>query len=245
MKNGDGKLNHLLRRQLIIKLSKTVLVTGASLGIGNQTARAFAKNGHNVIAVSRNFGLLQKLKEEFNSVEIYQLDVSDFEMVKEFCNTLKNRQIDVVVHNAGGGINLPGDIVNDKVESWRQAYDLNVIAPMEMTRLLLGNLSLSNAPQLVIVTSVAGHGVYRGGSNYTVAKHAEVALSKLLRTEFFDKNIRVTEISPGSVNSRKEPGRHGCLEPEDVANSILWASTLPDYVNIDSINLTHINNLPI
>jgi NADP-dependent 3-hydroxy acid dehydrogenase YdfG len=223
-------------------MKKTVLITGASLGIGNATAKKFAENGHNVIAVSRNISLLNELKSEFESISVHQLDVSDFNEVKEFAINLKNVPIDIIVNNAGGGFDLPGDIINDKVESWRKSYDLNVIAPMELSRLLFTNMNLAKAPQVIIVTSTAGRFPYKGGSNYAVAKHAEVALAKLLRMEFANKNIRVTEIAPGSVNSRSQPGWSSCLEPKDVAEAIFWSSEVPEYVNVDSIQIMHINN---
>lgn len=223
-------------------MKKTVIVTGASLGIGNATVKKFAENGHNVIAISRNIELLEKLKKEFNSVLTYQLDVSDFNQMKEFVKSLNNLPIDILINNAGGGFDLPGDIISDNVDSWRNAYDLNVIAPMELSRLLFNNMSLSKSPQIIIVTSTAGRFLYRGGSNYAIAKHAEVALAQLLRMEFSNKNIRVTEIAPGSVNSRNQPGWENCLDPKDVADAIFWSSEVPSYVNVDSIQIMHINN---
>ena len=90
---------------------------------------------------------------------------------------------------------------------------------------------------------MAGHFVYRGGSSYTVAKHAEVALAEILRFELFKSNIRVTEIAQGNVNSRGDRDPGNSLNAEDVAEAIRWSIMVPKHVNIEKLSILHINNL--
>ena len=216
-----------------------VIVTGASFGIGKETAKILSENGFNVIAIARNITELNKIKSE--KIDVYQLDITKDKEIDLFKNYISDKNIIALINNAGGGIGWSEDIINDNPDHWRQAYDLNVVGALNMTKVAVPRMT--GGGNVVLVTSACGHDVYKGGSGYTVAKHAEVGLVKLLRLELLNKNIRVTEISPGNVNSRgdRQPGTS--LDPQDVADAIRWAIMVPKHVNVESISIFHINNL--
>lgn len=220
-------------------MSEYVVVTGASFGIGKKTAQILSQNGFKVIAVARNIAELNKIKSE--NIDVYQLDITKDQEIQSFANYIADKKIIALINNAGGGFGGANDIVNDNPDHWRMAYDLNVVGALNMTKICVPKMS--DGGNVVLVTSACGHDVYKGGSGYTVAKHAEVGLVKLLRLELLNKNIRVTEISPGNVDSRgdRQPGT--ALNPEDVADAIRWAIMVPKHVNVESISIFHINNL--
>ncbi len=222
-------------------LKKTVVVTGASFGIGKATAKLLAENNFHVIAIARSIDELKSIESE--NIELYQMDITNSLEVENFGKYIYDKKIDALVNNAGGGFNLPNNILNDDVDNWKKSYDLNVIGAMNMTKTVAPSMIKNGGGNVVLITSMAGHFVYRGGSSYTVAKHAEVALAEILRFELFDKNIRVTEIAPGNVNSRGDRDRNNCLNPEDVADAIRWALMVPEHVNIETLSILHINNL--
>jgi short-subunit dehydrogenase len=222
-------------------LKKTVVVTGASFGIGKATAKLLAENNFHVIAIARSIDELKSI--ESDNIEVYQMDITNRSEVENFGKHIYDRKIDALVNNAGGGFNLPNNIITDDVDHWKKSYDLNVVGAMHMTKIVAPSIIKNGGGNVVLVTSMAGHFVYRGGSSYTVAKHAEVALAEILRFELFDKNIRVTEIAPGNVNSRGDRDRNNCLNPEDVADAIRWSLMVPEHVNIETLSILHINNL--
>lgn len=220
---------------------KIVIVTGASVGIGSATAIKLADAGYYVIAVSRDIDKLNELKRKTSGgIEPYQLDVTDDKAVEEFSKYFKDRPIQALINNAGGshGFYL---VEHGEAEYWRKCYDLNVVAPANLVRWLMPSFEKNNGGHIVMVTSLAGYFPYPSSASYSAAKRAESVVADTLRFELSSKNIKVTEIIPGNVASR-EP-RPMALEPEDVAEAIKWSITMPDYVNVNSINLAHVHNL--
>ena len=222
-------------------MKKIAVVTGASYGIGRETCKALASDGFHVIAVARTTNEIEGLSAENSNIESYTLDITNEEAVNDFIKYIGDKKISVLVNNAGGGAtNLP--VVDDSLDRWRYTYDLNVLAPVNLIRLLVPNMIKNENGHVVFITSTCGHYVYRGGSGYTVAKHAEVALAELLRMEMLYQNVRVTEIAPGNVNSRNQGDAENRLTPEDVAEAVRWSVSMPKHVNVESIKLLHINN---
>ena len=218
-----------------------VIVTGASFGVGKATSLLLASSGFDVIAVARNIDELNKIASD--NIKVYELDITNKDQVENFGNLMQGENIVALINNAGGGFNLPNSILDDEIDNWRKSFDLNVTGAAHMTKMIAPIMINNGGGNVVLITSMAGHDVYRGGSSYTVAKHAEVALSKILRLELFQKNIRVTEISPGNIDSRGDRDTSNCLSPEDIAEAIRWSITAPSHVNIESISIMHINNL--
>jgi NADP-dependent 3-hydroxy acid dehydrogenase YdfG len=174
---------------------------------------------------------------------VYQVDISNKSQVESFGQLMQGKKIVALINNAGGGFNLPNTILDDDMDNWKKSFDLNVIGAAHMTKVIAPIMIENGGGNVVLVTSMAGKAVYRGGSSYTVAKHAEVALSEILRLELFHHNIRVTEISPGNINSRGDRDGGSSLEAIDVAEAIRWSIMVPKHVNIESLSIMHVNNL--
>jgi NADP-dependent 3-hydroxy acid dehydrogenase YdfG len=217
---------------------KTAIVTGASKGVGYATVKLLSKNGYKVIAVSRNLLNLKDL--ESDNVEIYQLDITNESQIKSFFEKYKDITLDLLVNNAGGGSG-PTNIINETPENFRKAYDINVTGPMYISQLFVPCMQRSESPTIIFVTSIGGNIPYPGGGNYTNAKRGEIGLLETMRIEFPAYNIKITEICPGTIDTQVEK-KHDALTADDLAQSILWVSSLPSHFNVNSINISHINN---
>jgi NADP-dependent 3-hydroxy acid dehydrogenase YdfG len=217
---------------------KTAIVTGASKGVGYATVKLLSENGYKVIAVSRNLSNLKDL--ESKNVETYQLDITNESQIKSFFEKYKDITLDLLVNNAGGGSG-PTNIINETPENFRRAYDINVTGPMYISQLFVPCMQRSESPTIIFVTSIGGNIPYPGGGNYTNAKRGEIGLLETMRIEFPAYNIKITEICPGTIDTQVEK-KHDALTADDLAKSILWVSSLPSHFNVNSINISHINN---
>jgi NADP-dependent 3-hydroxy acid dehydrogenase YdfG len=217
---------------------KTAIVTGASRGVGYATVKLLSENGYRVIAVSRDLSKVNELRSEL--VETYRLDITNEQEIKEFFNKYKDISLDLLVNNAGGGSG-PDYITNETMDNFRKAYDINVSGPMYLSQLFIPCLEKSKSPTIVFVTSIGGNVPYPGGGNYTNAKRGQIGLIETMRLEFPAHNIKITEICPGTIDTQKEK-KDNALTAEDIAESILWISSLPSHFNVNSLNISHINN---
>jgi NADP-dependent 3-hydroxy acid dehydrogenase YdfG len=199
-------------------MKRYAIVTGASKGVGYNTAKLLSVSGYHVIAVSRNIQFLETLVSD--NIEVYQLDVTDFDAIRLFYDKYKDINLDLLVNNAGGAMNH--DLLSREVpESFNYAYSLNVTGPMFLSQLFLPNLRKTNNPTIVFVSSMAGKYVYPSGGSYVISKRGLRALVELTRLEFSDYGIKVTEICPGSINTVEHESRPEALQAEDLANTIL------------------------
>jgi NADP-dependent 3-hydroxy acid dehydrogenase YdfG len=226
-------------------LSRTAIVTGASSGIGEATAKALAAEGFEVVVGARRIERLRALAAEIGGRAV-ELDVTDPGSVRELVEAMP--RCDVLVNNAGGALGLD-PIAEADDGQWRTMYEANVLGTMRMTRALLPALTASGDGHVVVVTSIAGFEVYRGGAGYTAAKHAQRAVVRSLRLELLGQPVRVTEIAPGMVETEfslvrfegdeEAAGRvYEGLEPltaADVAECVRWAIAQPSHVNVDEI----------
>ena len=217
---------------------KTAIVTGASKGVGYATVKLLSENGYKVIAVSRDLSKVSNLVSE--NVETYQLDITDSKAIKEFFNKYQDITLDLLVNNAGGGAG-PTSIINETMENFRTAYDINVAGPMYISQLFVPCMQRSDSPTIIFVTSIGGNIPYPGGGNYTNAKRGEIGLLETMRIEFPAYNIKITEICPGTIDTQADK-KNDALTADDLAQSILWVSSLPKHFNVNSINISHINN---
>ncbi|MFJ8811794.1 SDR family oxidoreductase [Amycolatopsis thermoflava] len=224
---------------------RTAVITGASAGIGEATARALAEAGFHVVLGARRLDRLEKLAAELSGTA-HVLDVTDPGSVAAFVQQIPDCH--VLVNNAGGARGL--ERVEDADEDhWRWMWEVNVLGTLRMTKALLPKLIASGDGHVVTVTSIAGHEVYDGGSGYTSAKHAQSALHRTLRSEHLGDPVRITEIVPGMVETDFSANRFDGdteraakvyqgltpLTAEDVADVIAFAVTRPAHVNLDTI----------
>jgi len=221
------------------------VVTGASAGIGEATARILALQGFHVVAVARRADRINALAAEIDGSAVVT-DVTDGAAVDELADRLS--RVDVLVNNAGGAKGLES-VADADLEHWRWMWETNVLGTLRVTRALLPKLIDSGDGLIVTVTSIAAMEIYDGGSGYTAAKHAQGALHRTLRGELLGKPVRLTEIAPGAVETefslvRFDGDQHRAdavyngitpLKAADVAEVIGFVASRPPHVNLDQI----------
>lgn len=225
----------------------TAVVTGASSGIGEATARRLSAEGFEVVIGARREEPLEAIAGEIGGRAI-RLDVTEPESVQEFCRAVGDCR--VLVNAAGGAIGRDS-IADARDADWNWMYETNVVGTMRMTRSLLPALEASGDGHVVMVGSIAGYEPYVGGGGYNAAKFAVRAMTKVLRLELLGRPVRVTEVAPGLVRTEfslvrfrgderaAEAVYEGMtpLTPEDVADCIAFALTRPSHVNIDTLTV--------
>ncbi|MFZ0715270.1 SDR family NAD(P)-dependent oxidoreductase [Mycobacterium sp.] len=221
------------------------VVTGASAGIGEATARILAAQGFHVVAVARRADRINALAAEIGGTAVVA-DVTDDAAVDKLATGL--HRVDVLVNNAGGAKGLE-PVAEADLEHWRWMWETNVLGTLRVTRALLPKLIDSGDGLVVTVTSIAAMEIYDGGSGYTAAKHAQGALHRTLRGELLGKPVRLTEIAPGAVETefslvrfdgdqqRADSVYSGItpLTAGDVAEVIGFVASRPSHVNLDQI----------
>ncbi|MCX2933255.1 SDR family oxidoreductase [Mycobacterium sp. CVI_P3] len=225
--------------------SRVAVVTGASSGIGEATAKTLAAQGFHVVAVARRAERLRRLADEIGGTAV-TADVTDDAAVEALAAGLG--RVDVLVNNAGGAKGLE-PIGDADLDNWRWMWETNVMGTLRVTRALLPRLVESGDGLIVTVTSIAALEVYDGGGGYTAAKHAQGALHRTLRGELLGEPVRLTEIAPGAVETEFSLVRFGGDEQRadavysgitplvaaDVAEVIGFVASRPPHVNLDQI----------
>jgi NADP-dependent 3-hydroxy acid dehydrogenase YdfG len=221
------------------------VVTGASAGIGEATARNLAAQGFHVVAVARRADRINALAADIGGTAIVA-DVTSDAAMEALAGQLS--RVDVLVNNAGGAKGLES-VADADLEHWRWMWETNVLGTLRVTRALLPALIDSGDGLIVTVTSIAALEVYDGGSGYTAAKHAQGALHRTLRGELLGKPVRLTEIAPGAVETEfslvrfdGDTERAGAvydgitpLTAGDVAEVIGFVASRPSHVDLDQI----------
>ena len=225
--------------------SGTAVVTGASSGIGEATARRLAAAGFDLVLGARRQDRLAAIASELGA-RWHPLDVSDASSVDAFCQAVGPCR--VLVNNAGGALGLePVEAARD--EDWLTMYEVNVLGAMRMTRALLASLEASGDGHVVMVGSIAAYEPYLGGAGYNAAKFGLRAMTRVLRLELLGRPVRVSEIDPGMVETefsvvrfrgdvaRAEAVYRGVtpLTADDIAQCIEFVVTRPPHVNVDAM----------
>lgn len=224
---------------------RVAVVTGASSGIGEATAKVLAAQGFHVVAVARRADRINALAAEIGGTAVVA-DVTDDAAVSALADRLP--RVDLLVNNAGGAKGLEA-VADADLEHWRWMWETNVLGTLRVTRALLPRLIDSGNGLIVTVTSIAAFETYDGGSGYTAAKHAQGALHRTLRGELLGKPVRLTEIAPGAVETEFSLVRFGGDEKRadsvyagitplvaaDVAEVIGFVASRPAHVDLDQI----------
>jgi NADP-dependent 3-hydroxy acid dehydrogenase YdfG len=223
----------------------TAVVTGASSGIGAAAAERLAKEGFEVVLGARRADPLEEVASRCGGRPV-ALDVTDPGSVTAFAQAIP--EASVLVNNAGLALGLEPVAELDE-ERVKTMWKTNVLGLIRVTQALLPKLEASGSGHIVNIGSTAALETYRGGGGYTSSKHAVRALTRTLRLELLGKNVRVTEIDPGMVETEFSSVRfdgdqeradkvYEGMEPltdDDIADCIAWVVTRPAHVNIDEI----------
>ena len=225
------------------------LITGASSGIGRETAIAFAKAGIDVALVSRSRSRLEALAAELSQLGVqasaYPIDLSQIESLQASLQDLMDDfgAITVLVNNAGMG--YTGTLADMPLVDWQQLMDLNLTSVFLTIQSVLPNMRSQESGIILNVASVAAHNAFPTWGAYSASKAGLVSLSHTLAAEEREQGIRVMIISPGAVNTplwdtetvQADFARSQMLTPEVVAQTILHAVQLPDSAVINEITL--------
>ena len=235
-------------------MNKTILITGATSGIGLACARKFAENGDKVILTGRNEQRLAEIRKTLTDkgaqVLTLAFDVRDSEKAKEYIDGLPAewKEIDVLVNNAGLALGVDREYEGD-IEEWSTMIDTNIKGLLTMTRLIVPGMVERNRGHIINIGSVAGDAAYAGGSVYCATKAAVKALSDGLRIDVIDTSIRVTNLKPGLVETNfsnirfrgdKERAKklYTGIKPltgDDIADVAVYASNAPEHVQIAEV----------
>ena len=188
-------------------MNKTVLITGASSGIGEGCARKFASQGARLILNARNEAKLEalalELKEKYNTeCYIMPFDVCNRKAATEAIASLPSewKSIDILINNAGLAVGVDKEHEGN-LEEWDVVIDTNIKALLSMTRLVVPGMVERGCGHIINIGSIAGDAAYPGGSVYCATKAAVKALSDGLRIDLVDTPLRVTNIKPGLVET--------------------------------------------
>jgi 3-hydroxy acid dehydrogenase/malonic semialdehyde reductase len=235
--------------------NKIVFITGASSGIGKASAIAFANEGADLIIAARRIDKLEEL--EIDLREKYKVDVLTIQLdvrkkmdVKKAVASLtgKWRDIDILLNIAGLARGM-SKIHEGDTEHWDEMIDTNVKGLLYVSREIIPLMTERMEGHVINLGSIAGHEVYPNGNVYCASKFAVNAISKSMRVDLYDKNIRVTTIDPGMVDTEfsvirfsgdKERAKSVYegfipLTAEDIAETILWCAMRPPHVNISEV----------
>lgn len=232
---------------------KVVVITGASSGLGEATARILSTQGATVVLGARRVERLQKLVDELTAKGGQALalatDVTNHDQVKCLVDAAVQRygRIDVMINNAGLMPHSPLERL--KIEDWDRMIDVNIKGVLYGIAAALPHMIQQKAGHIINVSSVAGHKVTPNGAVYCATKHAVRALSEGLRGEVKPYNIRTTIISPGAVatelpDSVTEPdiadGIHKfykdvAIPADSFARAVVFAMSQPADVDINEI----------
>lgn len=225
---------------------KTALVTGAAGGMGAAITERLCAKGLTVHALSRNAEKLDELANRFGAIP-QVVDVTDTDALT---GLLADMEIDILVNNAG--VSRPGSILQSNAFDIDEQIDVNLRAVLHLSRLVLPGMMERDRGHIVNIGSMAGHYEFGGHIAYMATKAAVHTVSRQLRVDAFGRRVRVTEISPGRVETdifakvekidpaeAKRKYYEGFEMPQvsDIADAVEYAIGAPQYVNIGLIEL--------
>jgi len=236
----------------------TVLITGASAGIGEAFAIKFAEAGYDLILLARRIEKLESLKEKIQNtfkvnVNIFDVDVRNN---KHLTNIVEQNQdifakVDILVNNAGLALGLE-KIQNGVLDNWETMIDTNIKGLLYISRLILPIMVNKQKGLVINIASIAGREMYPSGNVYSATKSAVRALSKSMNIDLNGTGVKVCNIDPGMVETEfslvrfnwdKEKAQkvYNGFTPlfgEDIANIGLWIASMPQHINIQDLLVT-------
>ena len=239
-------------------MDKIALITGATAGIGEETAMQLAGEGYHVIITGRRKERLKKLAEQIKSscnVEVLTLtfDIRSRAEVDEAIDNLPEewQNIELLINNAGLAAGLK-HLQEGDINDWEQMIDTNVKGLLYISRKIMPGMVARESGHIINVSSIAGKEVYEKGNVYCATKHAVEAITKGMRLDMLKHGIRVSSVSPGLVETEFSMVRFKgdeeraasvydgleALRAEDIAETIVWIASRPPHVNINDVLIT-------
>jgi len=236
-------------------MEKTVLITGATSGIGKATAILLAENGYRLILTGRRNDRLIVLKSELESkfnikVLTLNFDIRSREETEKALEEVKNNSLDVdiLINNAGLAAGL-NDINEGFTDDWERMIDTNVKGLLYISRIVSQWMVQKGNGHIINISSIAGKETYPKGNVYCASKHAVQSITKGMRLDLLKYGIKVTSVCPGAVETEFSLVRFNQdknlagqvyegftpLDANDIAETILFVITRPAHVNIDDI----------
>jgi len=231
-------------------MKPTILITGATSGIGKATAKCLAENDFQLVLCGRRQERLDAIGAELGkltAVHTLNFDVRDREAVFKAISTLPEpfSKIDILINNAGNAHGL--DMINEgALDDWDAMIDINVKGLLYVSKAVVPQMVERKSGHIINIGSTAGKEVYPKGNVYCASKHAVDAINQGMRLDLNEHGIRVGAINPGLVATEFSDVRfkgdtqraqsvykgYQPLRPEDIADIILFAITRPYHVNI-------------
>lgn len=234
---------------------KIALITGATAGIGLETALLLAQNNYNLILTGRRIDRLESIKRQIESnfpskVFILNFDIRNRKQTENAFLSIPEewKAVDVLINNAGLAAGL-APVNSADVDDWEQMIDTNVKGLLYATRIVSPWMVERKSGHIINITSIAGKEAYANGSVYCGTKHAVAAITKATRIELLPYGIKVSSIAPGAVDTEFSLVRFKGdkakadqvykgftpLNAKDIAETILFMVTRPAHVNIDDL----------
>ncbi len=230
-----------------------IIVTGATGGIGNSIVKKLYDAGANILATGTRNEKLEKLKKEFQNIQILKFDISQFEDLENFIDDATKQlggKLDCIINNAG--ITQDNLAIRMSINEWKKVIDINLTSTFLISKFAIKKMLKNKKGKIINITSIVGHTGNLGQTNYTASKAGIVAMSKSLAIEYAKKNININCVSPGFIKtamtdkidekykefiiSKIPSARLG--EPEDVANAVIFlASSQSDYINGETLHV--------
>lgn len=236
-------------------MNKIALITGATSGIGEATAKLFAKNNINLILCGRRKAKLDVLEKElsqFVAVQSLNFDIGNRNEVNQSLDTLDPewRKIDILINNAGGAHGLDMFFDGD-IQDWEKMIDFNVKGLLYVSKVIVDWMIEQKSGHIINISSIAGKQTYTKGMVYCASKAAVEAISKGMRLELVPHGIRVSNIAPGAVETEfsvvrfkgnKEKAKavyqnYRPLTARDIADSIYYCINVPSHVQIADMTI--------
>jgi len=227
-------------------MKKLAVITGGTKGIGRALVLLFSKNDFDVVVCARNEADLKSLKEEVeenmeNTVYIKVTDVSKRNEVNDFIDFVNGlgKKVDVLINNAG--IFIPGQIHKEEEGVFEQTMSTNLYSAYYITRGLIHHFTENKKGHIFNMCSTASFMAYTNGGSYCISKFGMLGMSKVLREEMKDYNVRVTSVMPGATFTASWEGvdlpRERFMKPEDVAEAVWQAYALSDRTVMEELVL--------
>ncbi|MGZ2207087.1 SDR family oxidoreductase [Staphylococcus argenteus] len=228
---------------MTVLTDKVAVVTGAGSGIGEAIARLLHEEGAKVVLAGRNKEKLQNLANQLSqdNVKVVPTDVTNKEEVDELIKIAQETfgRLDIVINSAGQM--LSSKITDYQVDEWDSMIDVNIKGTLYTAQAALPTMLEQSSGHLINIASISGFEVTKSSTIYSATKAAVHTITQGLEKELAKTGVKVTSISPGMVDTAitaaYNPSDRKKLDPQDIAEAVLYALTQPSHVNVNEITV--------